>query len=123
MVIHDHRVKWTGLRARAVPGVVRGKSGHAAIGARPCSASLVMHRGMTRQSHTTCSRRLSDKMADAAEVPVRVVGPLALVAHAVVRVRVTWVVPAAMAAGKVSRAVAIVPADQTTRLGGLNRTR
>ena len=117
MAIHVHRAKQMVLRARAGQDVVRGKSVHAAIGVRQCSASLAMHHGMTRQSHTTCSRLLSGKMLDVAEVLAR--GGVPLEVH----VRVTLVAVAAMVVGKASRAAAIVPPGQTTRQEALSRTR
>ncbi len=123
MPIQGHRVKQKGRLARAARGVVRAKSVHAAIGLRPCSASLAMRSAKTRQSPMTCSRRHSGKMAVAAEAAPVVVRP-AQAAHAVVHAKETLAaVVAAMQAGKVSRAAAIVLPAQTTRPAVLSQTR
>ena len=109
----------TGLRARVGQGAVRGKSVHAVIGEHLLSDSRAMYSVKTRQSHTTCSRRLSGKMLDVAEVLARVVVPPEV--HA--RVTLVAVAVAAMVVGKASRAAAIVPSGQTTRQEALSRTR
>ncbi len=115
------------LRARAAPDAVHGKSVRVAvIGVRPCSASLATRSAKTRQSRTTCSRRHSGKMPVVmvveAEAAPAVVRP-AREAHAAVRAKVILAAVAAMQAGKVSRAAAIVLPGLTTRPAVLSQTR
>ena len=104
--------------------MVLGKSVHAVIGVRLCSVSRAIRSGKTRQSRTTCSRRLSGKtqgamlvVEEAAPVVVRPVR----VAHAAVHVKVTLAV--AVVADKASRAAAIALPDQTIRPVALSQTR
>ena len=113
--------------AKAARGVVRGKSVHAAIAVRPRRASRALRSAKTRQSPTTCSRRHSGKMVvamqAAAEAPAPVVVRPARVGHAAVRDKVTLVVVAAMQAGKVSRAAAIVLLGPTIHRVALSQIR
>ncbi len=116
----------TAHQAKAVQGGVHAKSVHAAIGQRPCSPSLAMHSRKTRRSRMTCSRRHSGKMAvvmavEAEAAPV-VVRP-AQAARAVVHAKETLAAVAAMQAGKVSHAAAIVLPALTTRPEVLSQTR
>lgn len=127
--MQGHLGRLTAHPAKAVQGVVRAKSVHAAIGQRLRSASLAMRSGKTRQSPTTYSRHHSGKMpavmaAEAEAAPV-VVRP-AQAARAVVHAKETLAVVAAVAAmqaDKVSHAVAIALPAQTTRPAVLSQIR